>query len=48
MLYNAKVVINDEIMDSYVPYVGIQADLSRQSNTNQQTTERCPGLESSA
>ena len=37
-LYNAEVVVQYGIMNSYVPCMGIQADWYRPYNTNQQIT----------
>ena len=39
MLHDADVVVHYEIVDSYMPRMGIQADLYRPCNTNQPTTE---------
>ena len=41
MLYNAKSVVNYETMNSYMLYMGIQANLYRRCDTNQRTTEQC-------
>ena len=38
MLYDADVVVHYEIVDSYMPRMGIQTDWYRPCNTNQPTT----------
>ena len=48
MLHNAEIVVQYEIMNSYVPCMCIQADWYRPCNTNQRTIGQSPRIANKA